>query len=76
MSGQGAVVTQAGDWSKHNALLSDLINLDWPVRYFYEGKQGTLVYYVGAYLLPALFGKIGGDKKLRKFACLYGVGSV
>lgn len=69
MSGQGAVVTQAGDWSKHNALLSDLINLDWPVRYFYEGKQGTLVYYVGAYLLPALFGKIGGIKVAE--VCLF-----
>lgn len=60
MSGQGALVTQAVDWEKHNALLSDLINHDWPVRYFYERKKGTLVYYVGAYLLPALFGKMGG----------------
>ena len=60
LSGQGALVAQAGDWDKHNALLLDLIQNDWPVRYEYHNRIGILSYYIGAYLVPAVFGKIGG----------------
>lgn len=57
LSGQGAYTLQADDWTKHNILLEDLINYEWPVRYQYNG-QGVMDYYLAGYLLPALFGKI------------------
>lgn len=59
-SGFGGSVSQAGDWQKHNVLLKDLINREWPVRYEYNGKQGVMAYYIGEYLVPALAGKIFG----------------
>ena len=32
-SGIGGLSYQNGDYQKHNAILNDLINIDWPVRY-------------------------------------------
>ena len=60
ISGQGGFVNQAYDWWKHNAILKDLINMDWPVRY--EGKpgNGVLSYYIGSYLIPGAAGKLFG----------------
>lgn len=62
-AGWGRFVSQAGDWFKHNAVLSDLLNRSWPVYYtneFWEGieERSMLTYYIAQYLVPAVFGKI------------------
>lgn len=48
-----------GDFLKHNALFSDLISLDWPVRYIVKetGNIVQLVYYFAYYLPSSLIGK-------------------
>lgn len=62
-AGWGRFVSQAGDWFKHNAVLSDLLNKSWPV-YYLNGVGGSmeehsmLTYYIAQYLVPAVFGKI------------------
>ena len=60
LSGQGGFVNQAYDWWKHNAILRDLINMDWPVRYEGEPGSGVLSYYIGSYLIPGAAGKLLG----------------
>ncbi|MCR4656802.1 MAG: hypothetical protein K5770_11320 [Lachnospiraceae bacterium] len=60
LSGIGGFVLQSGDFPKHNIILKDLINCGWPVRYRMRGREGVLSYYIGGYIVPALFGKIAG----------------
>ena len=50
------VFEQSGDWSKHNAVLHDLVEHSWPVIYT-EHEKTLLTYYLGQYMLPALLGK-------------------
>jgi len=58
-SGSGGFSFQNGDWSKHNAVLGDLIQYDWPVRYKIENIGPTyLDYYLGWYTVPAFIGKL------------------
>lgn len=59
LSGLGGFVHQTSDWVKHNVLLHDLIQLEWPVRYDFHG-QGVMCYYIAEYLIPALIGKALG----------------
>ncbi len=60
-SGLGGFCMQAGDWHKHNAILHDLTQRQWPVRYEQpEGGSTLLSYYILFYLFPALAGKLGG----------------
>ena len=40
LCGYGGFFTQAGDWQKHNAVLSDLTLREWPVYYY--NQSGTL----------------------------------
>lgn len=60
LSGLGGFCKQSGDWSKHNAILRDLITYEWPVYYEVDGSRALLSYYILFYLFPALIGKIGG----------------
>lgn len=57
--GWGGFVPQPGDWSKHNAIMTDLVLRDWPV-YYYNTHTSMLTYYIGQYMIPAFFGKIVG----------------
>ena len=57
-AGYGRFVDQAGDWQKHNAILSDLTLKEWPVLYSHSGEQSMLTYYIGQYLVPATVGKV------------------
>ena len=50
---------QSGDWSKHNAILRDLIEYEWPV-YYRKGEETMLSYYIAQYLIPAFVAKLGG----------------
>ena len=54
------VFEQSGDWSKHNAVLHDLVERSWPVVYTAHEKA-LLTYYLGQYMVPALFGKVFGN---------------
>lgn len=56
---------EQGDWYKHNTILNDLVNLDWPVRY---DIGYSLNYYLGIYLFPALIGKIFSSYLVAKIA--------
>lgn len=68
-SGWGRYVIQAGDWGKHNAVLADLVNKDWPV-YYQNNNSGNsmLTYYIAQYLVPALIGKIYHDFRMAEVA--------
>jgi len=59
-SGAGGFSYQNPDYIKHNAILRDLIQLDWPVSYLLSstGEESVkLVYYIALYLPAALIGK-------------------
>ena len=58
LCGWGGWLPQADDWSKHNALLMDLMNRPWPVYYSDAVSPSMLTYYIGQYLIPAAFGKV------------------
>lgn len=60
ISGVGGYGYQTGDWAKHEILLKDLVDYEWPVFYDYYGVTIGLVYYVAYYVPPALIGKLGG----------------
>ena len=68
LSGIGGFAFQNGDHNARNAVMHDLINYDWPVKYHYEGEQeinligenGYLSYYFVYWLPSALFGKLFG----------------
>ena len=72
VSGSGGLIGQAhaGDWVKHNRILSDLITNDWPVYYHNEQEDAMLTYYVGQYLVPALFGKLFHRFRIAELAML------
>jgi len=55
-SGQGGFFPQSDDYPWRNAILRDLINFDWPV--VYSEFNRTLVYYIGHWMVPGLFGKM------------------
>ena len=60
-AGLGRWTDQPYDWYKHNAILQDLIDHKWPVYYSNSGERSMLTYYIGHYLVSALFGKITGS---------------
>lgn len=55
--GFGGIFANYYDYNKHSAVIQDLVSYDWPVTYS-EYEPAMLTYYLGQYLLPALFGKI------------------
>lgn len=58
---------QAGDYIKHNSVLSDLTNNTWPVYYENNGESSMLTYYLGQYIMPAFIGKIFSSANLSLF---------
>lgn len=60
MIGFGGVFMQPGDWWKHNAVIHDLVEKEWPV-YYSIFEESMLTYYVGQYLVPSLIGKIANS---------------
>lgn len=55
LSGIGGYFFQTSDHGARNAIFRDLINYSWPVVY---DNDMTLTYYIGYWLIPALFGKL------------------
>ena len=60
-SGVGGIAGyQAGDWTRSNAVLSDLFNHSWPVSYDIKldtNSYSILNYYIAYYLPSAFIGK-------------------
>ena len=56
MAGQGGFFYQSKDHQYRNAIFRDLIAFRWPV--VYEQTGGSLVYYIGFWLIPASIGKL------------------
>ncbi|MBR4145097.1 MAG: hypothetical protein IKU06_06525 [Lachnospiraceae bacterium] len=55
-SGIGGFWTQSTDFRYRNAIYRDIVVRDWPVIYPATGH--ALVYYIGYWLFPAVFGKL------------------
>ncbi|MCC6457534.1 MAG: hypothetical protein IT328_21435 [Caldilineaceae bacterium] len=58
--GVGEIGYIRGDWVKHESVLKDLIEHEWPVLYDFYADPVPLVYYFAYYLPSALVGKIAG----------------
>lgn len=56
--GWGGWFPQTGDWSKHNAVINDLVHRSWPVYYTDAASPSMLTYYIGQYLVPCAIGKL------------------
>ena len=54
-AGQGGFWYQSDDHIYRNAIFRDLVNYSWPV--VYEKHDVLMNYYIGYWLVPALFGK-------------------
>ncbi|MBR1796553.1 MAG: hypothetical protein IJ757_00840 [Clostridiales bacterium] len=61
LTGAGGLVTSSDDWSKHYFIIEQMGRSSWPVTIDYQGKTGVLSYYIGSYMLPALFMKMTGS---------------
>lgn len=55
LGGMNGCFYQSSDWNCRNAVYFDLISFDWPI--IYDKTGAALVYYIGHWLPPALFGK-------------------
>lgn len=71
LSGAGSISYQNWDYNGRNAILHDLIDHDWPVKYDYTnleyeneiiGNTGMLSYYFAYWLPGALVGKVTNFK--------------
>lgn len=49
---------QTEDWNKHNAIMNDLKDRNWPVIYENKNERALLTYYIGQYLVPSFIGKV------------------
>ena len=67
ISGSGGIMYQNWNYNARNAVLHDLIDYEWPVKYHYEendliynivGEDGRLSYYFSYWLPSALIGKV------------------
>nr|WP_027871359.1 hypothetical protein [[Eubacterium] cellulosolvens] len=67
-AGYGRFINQPADWAKHNAILYDLTERNWPVLYSNKGEHSMLTYYIGQYILPSLAGKIFHSTKVAEIA--------
>ena len=71
LSGLGGFFQQSYDWQKHNVLLNDFINKQWPVTYDFRGKHGVVSYYIAEYILPGAIGKISNFNIAQDFLLLW-----
>ena len=69
-SGLGGYFFQTGDNHWRNALFRDMIDYSWPV--IYPKTDNALVYYFMIWIIPALFGKIGGFELANFVLFLWG----
>ena len=85
LSGAGGLFYQNWDYRGRNAILHDLIDYDWPVKYDYTeheyeankigNEKGFLSYYFTYWLPAAAIGKVMGFKVANLFLLLWQTGS-
>ena len=76
LSGTGGYSHQDVDFIKHNSLLKDLIEYEWPIGYSHAGpefKPYVLAIYVGYYLPAAVVGKVFGWAVANHFSYFWAV---
>lgn len=66
--GWGKFVDQAGDWNKHNAVLADLVNRQWPIYYENGNEHSMLTYYIAQYIVPGAIGKLSHSFRVAEIA--------
>lgn len=81
LSGAGGIGFQNWDYKGRNAILHDLINHSWPVKYDYSNEEyetnkigadkGFMSYYFAYWLPGALVGKITGFKAASLFMFIW-----
>lgn len=80
VSGSGGFMYQNWDYNARNAVMHDLIDYKWPVKYKYDkndaiyeiiGEEGRLSYYFIYWLPSAAIGKITGFEIANKFLFIY-----
>lgn len=59
--GGGGLFVQDYDYSKHNTIINDLVNYDWPVIY---KNDSMLTYYLGQYVVPGFIGHVFNSVKI------------
>lgn len=59
-SGAGGFTHANMDWEKHFAVLRDLLEQPWPLRYVVDGQAAPLSFYLAYYLPAAAVGSVGG----------------
>ncbi|WP_454883744.1 hypothetical protein [Sphingomonas oryzagri] len=60
LGGQGRMFFANTDWLVRDAVLQDMVRWPWPFLYGGHGDPQMLRAPLGMYLVPALFGKVGG----------------
>lgn len=60
LGGQGRLFFANTDWLVRDAVLQDMVRWPWPFLYGGHGDPQLLRAPLGMYLVPALFGKVGG----------------
>lgn len=58
LSGWAGFGHQTEDWPKHNAIIRDLLEREWPVVYHNGEEEAMLTYYIGQYVFPSGVGKL------------------
>lgn len=78
LSGIGGFAFQNADHNWRNAVLRDLINYPWPVRYRLSESSDThlLAYYIGFWLPSALIGKLLGWKAANIALLIWSFGGI
>ncbi|MBI5084594.1 MAG: hypothetical protein HZB13_08360 [Acidobacteria bacterium] len=71
VSGTGGFGRQSEDHPKHNAVLLDLIDGQWPVHYDTGAQPAPMTYYAAHYVPAALVGKIFGWQAANIFLALW-----
>ena len=67
----GGWTLQPEDWSKHNAILQDLVNRPWPIYYMDAKNPSMLSYYLGFYLVPGFIGKIFSSFRVAEISIYF-----
>lgn len=63
-SGFGGIIDAEDDWRKHHFIIEQIRDKNLPARESLGNKHGVMCYYIGAYIVPALIGKLGSSPVL------------
>lgn len=71
-SGMGGVCgKQMGDYSRSNAILSDLVSHEWPVMYNEHQNMSVMNYYIAYFIPGACIGRLTGSFHVAELVTLF-----